>query len=332
MFRSAVNKLTAWYVAALLIFIVVFSVPVYRIASDRLDRTSRRQGDILIQKQLLFQGPPSDDIVGLRQAVVQDEKSDLLRQISIIDVILLVIGTTASYYFAKKTLRPIEEAHIAQTRFTADASHQLRTPLATMQSEIEVALRNGKASKSELESTLTSNLEEIARLNRLSTQLLLLTKIDNNVLTSSEFSWSKTVSRKVSNIENQYNMKISSNIENNITVRGEESLLSEVVTILLENAVKYADKKHPKIEVNLNKSSKKIVLVVSDNGPGIDTKDLTKIFDRFYRGKQSIDNNSGGNGLGLALAKEISEKHGGHISVNTRLGKGSSFILTLPLK
>ncbi len=331
MFRSAVNKLTAWYVAALLVIILVYSVPMYRIASDRLDRTSRRQGDILVQKQVIFLGPSPDDIRGLRQAVVADEKSDLLRQIALIDVILLVLGTTASYYFAKKTLHPIEEAHIAQTRFTADASHQLRTPLATMQSEIEVAMRNSKSTKSELESTLSSNLEEIARLNRLSTQLLLLTKIDNNSLSGSEFSWSKTISKKILNTESRYNMKISSNIKANISVRGEESLLSEVVTILLENAVKYADKKHPKIEVSLSKASKKNVLIISDNGPGIDLKDLPKIFDRFYRGKQTIENSSG-NGLGLALAKEITEKHGGHISVNTKVGKGSSFSLTLPQK
>ena len=145
MFESAVNKLTAWYVAAILVIVVLFSLPVFGFASNGLDRATQRQGEYLrgqMAGQPNYQGPP--DYFDRRADLVQQERNELLGRIALIDILIVALGAVGSYFFAKRTLKPIEEAHEAQSRFTSDASHELRTPLATMQAEIEVALRDKK--------------------------------------------------------------------------------------------------------------------------------------------------------------------------------------------
>jgi signal transduction histidine kinase len=329
MFESAVNKLTAWYVAALLVIVVVFSLPVFSLASNRLDRATQRQGEILRggPDSRFDNQPPPNFFLQSREDVVRQERSELLRQILVVDVIIVIIGAVGSYYFAKRTLKPIQEAHEAQSRFTADASHELRTPLAVMQTEIEVALRNKDAQKNELRGILASNLEEIARLRILSDQLLALTKVGTNILSRETFSLSKAVTKRISELEKQYDISITTEIKPNITFVGDEHLLMEIVTILVSNAVQYSVK-NPKILVSLLKERNVISLNVSDEGIGIKPEEIETIFERFYRGTNGEKQKSG-HGLGLALAKEIALKSGGELIVESEVGVGSVFTLTL---
>jgi signal transduction histidine kinase len=326
MFQSAVNKLTAWYVAALLIIVLLFSLPIFGIASNKLDRATMRQGEIFREAP----GRPLDDERPeqrlRREEVIEQERSDLLKQIIFIDILIVSAGAVASYYFAKRTLRPIEEAHEAQGRFTADASHELRTPLATMQAEIEVALRDKNPSAKSLQGTLKSNLEEIARLRGLSDQLLTLTKVDTNALVKKQFSLSKATVKRIDELQNQYSIQIKNDIKPNINFVGDEHLVIEVVTILVDNAVRYSDKKP---EITLTKHSEAIYLAVSDKGIGIQEAEYSRIFERFYRGR-NITTQKNGHGLGLSLAQEIATKSGGYITVESQYGKGSTFTLVLP--
>lgn len=329
MFQSAVNKLTAWYVAALIVVVLIFSLLIFGIASNRLERSSRRQNEIFQQIPNGPGGVLPPESSQRRQRVVEEERQQLLLQIIFIDIAVVAIGAIASYYFARRTIWPIEEAHNAQARFTADASHQLRTPLATMQSEIEVALRDKKAGKKELSQTLSSNLEEIARLKNLSDQLLMLTRIDSKLFSASRFSFDKSVSKRVVDLQKQYGISIQSEITTKIIVTGDEPLLAELATILIDNAVKYADHLNPKVTVHLSKKSNNAVLKVSNNGKGIASNELPNIFDRFYRGKHSAAGTNG-HGLGLALASEIVSKHAGHISVKSD-SKKTEFTVYIPL-
>jgi signal transduction histidine kinase len=328
MFESAVNKLTAWYVAALLVLVVLFSLPIYTVATDRLERSAQRQTEIIEGSR---QGPRPDMIImdnwrEQRREVLEQERMQLLRQIAFIDIFIVAIGALASYFFAKRTLMPIEEAHIAQSRFTADASHELRTPLATMQAEIEVALKDTHATKQSLSDTLTSNLEEIARLKNLSDQLLLLTKIDNDELLKTRVALSKVITKRTDELAKRYAVAIEKDITPKIYVNGDDHLLSEVLTILIDNAVRYANKEAPKISVVLKKEHNHAVLTVEDNGQGIANNDLPYIFDRFYRGTKTSGD---GHGLGLALAKEIIEKHGGNIAAENIKNSGAKFTIVL---
>ncbi len=329
MFESAVNKLTAWYVAALLIIVVLFSLPVFGFASNRLDRATMRQGEILRggPDSHFDNQPPPNIYLQSREDVVRQERTELLRQILSVDTVIVIVGAVASYYFAKRTLKPIQEAHEAQSRFTADASHELRTPLAVMQTEIEVALRNKDAQKKELRETLASNLEEIARLRVLSDQLLTLTKVDTDALRHESFSLSKATNKRLTELEKQYGIAITNNIKPNITFVGDEHLLMEVVTILVSNAVQYSDKK-PKVVVGLTKDRNSIYLSVGDEGVGIKPEEIETIFDRFYRGSNGTSQKSG-HGLGLALAKEIATKSCGELTAESEVGVGSVFTLTL---
>ena len=329
MFESAVNKLTAWYVAALLVIVVMFSLPVFGFASSRLDRATTRQGEILRGGPAQqYANQPQPDFRLQREEVVNQERKELLRQILVLDGSIIMLGAIGSYYFAQRTLKPIEEAHEAQSRFTADASHELRTPLAVMQTEIEVALRNKNADKKLLTETLSSNLEEIARLRILSDQLLSLTKLDTDVLKKDSFSISKAVIKRISELEKQFAISIENEIKPHITFTGDEHLIMEIVTILVSNAVQYSGK-NPKIIVGLVVDRNIIRLWVSDNGVGIKPEEQEEIFKRFYRGTNGSKQQSG-HGLGLALARDIAEKSGGSLEVESELGVGSVFTLTLP--
>lgn len=329
MFESAVNKLTAWYVAAILVIVILFSLPVFGFASNGLDRATQRQGEYLrgqMVGQPNVQGPP--DYFDHRADLVQQERNELLGRIAAIDVIIVILGAVGSYFFAKRTLKPIEEAHEAQSRFTSDASHELRTPLATMQAEIEVALRDKKPTVTDLQQTLGSNLEEIARLRNLSDQLLALTRVDTDALDKKQFSLSKATQKRVTELEKQHSITIKKEIAPSIAYVGDELLLMEVLTIFVNNAVQYS-KDAPEISVLLQKQSGSIRLAVRDNGVGISDDDQTRIFDRFFR-NDTTGANVGGHGLGLALAKEIAKKSGAHIEVESELGVGSVFTLVLP--
>lgn len=327
MFESAVNKLTAWYVAALLVIVVLFSLPVFGFAANRLDRATMRQGEILREApDRSFDGQPPN-YLQRREDVVNQERTELLHQMMLVDIVIVVIGAVASYYFAKKTLEPIQEAHEAQSRFTSDASHELRTPLAVMQTEIEVVLRDKNAQKQELQETLASNLEEIGRLRILSDQLLALTKVDTDALKHESFSLSKATVKRVTELEKQYDVTIEKHIKPNIAFVGDEHLLMEVMTILVSNAVQYSAEK-PKVTVSLMKDRSAIRLIVGDEGMGIKSEEIDTIFERFYRGSNG-DKRKSGHGLGLALAKEIAQKSGGELTVVSEVGKGSIFTLTL---
>jgi signal transduction histidine kinase len=116
-----------------------------------------------------------------------------------------------------------------------------------------------------------------------------------------------------------------------LKIKGDNDSLIELVTILLDNAIKYSDE-HKSIDVSLNRGGRYAYLVIKDYGQGIKPKDLSHIFDRFYRADTSRSKNkTNGYGLGLSIAKSIVERHSGEISVNSRSGKGSTFKVRLPL-
>lgn len=327
MFQSAVRKLTAWYVIALIAVVFILSIPVYSIASNRLDRATNRGGQLVEDfggKRGRKDLPPDFRIK--RDEVIRQERDQLFRQIMLIDIFIILFGAVGSYYFAKYTLEPIEEAHDAQSRFTSDASHELRTPLAVMQAEIELAIRQND--KKIMASTLESNLEEVERLQILSNQLLSLTKVDNNNLDYKKFSLSKSLSKHVNSITKHYKNKFVTKIAPGVSFYGDESLILEAVTILINNAIQYSNTEDS-VEVKLTQNKKHIFISVRDFGVGIKQSEQNRIFERFFRGSNSSQSIKG-HGLGLSLAQEIAHKSRGNISVKSEIGKGSTFTLELP--
>ena len=228
--------------------------------------------------------------------------------------------------------QPVEDALESQTRFSSDAAHELRTPLTIMQSEIEVGLRDKKATKQSHASLLQSNLDEVGHMRTLTDRLLLLANNHDIALgpTSLEAVAIEAVNHTIPLAQAK---RIS--IENKagaITVVGNTASLTDAVVILLDNAIKYSPAKST-VSLTTSVKGKHAELRVVDTGPGIPVKDLPHIFDRFYRADTSRSaQNVAGHGLGLSIAKQIVAAHHGRIVARPNAkGKGTTFTITLPL-
>ncbi len=324
-FESAVKKLTAWYVSALFVVCLFFSVPIYVISVSRLETAARKQTAIVQDFQDRYSLEPTPRLSILRDQQIRRDRQQLLRSIIMANLLLLLLGAYFSYQFAKHTLKPIEEAHEKQARFATDASHELRTPLATMQAEIEVALRDKTLNVTGAKEVLNSNLGEIARLRTLSEQLLNLTRLDTKKVQRATVSLGKAIADELKAIGKRHKLAIKTDIAKNISIHGDERLLRQLIDILVENAIKYAGDKPPDIQVALKKHEGIPILTVTDQGIGIKASELPHIFDRFYRGTNATKAHSSGHGLGLGLAKQIVEAHGGIISADSQHGGATVF-------
>jgi signal transduction histidine kinase len=220
----------------------------------------------------------------------------------------------------------------AQSRFASDASHELRTPLATMQVENEVALRNPKLTLGRAKELLQSNLEETMRLRAMSEHLLRLARDTNQPVKLVPVNVAEAVEVAAGAVQKLAHAK-NITIDNKAAATpalADETCLVEAAQILLDNALKYS---HDDTKVTITTATKNgfVQVRVSDQGVGIDAKDLPHIFERFYRADQSRSKlNVDGNGLGLSLAQKIVEQIGGRITVTSKAGKGSTFTIELP--
>src|SRR5665213_2436774 len=178
MFRSATFKLTMWYLGLVVLISVGFSIVLYHVATAELARGLHFQTQQIFNKFPIF-----DDSPLLRSGPdLSDGAHRILLRLIGFNIIVFVGAGFASYWLARRTLRPIEEAHEQQKRFTADVSHELRTPLTAIKMESEVALLNKQGSGAELRQVLQSNLEEVAKLETLINNLLRLTRLEASEL------------------------------------------------------------------------------------------------------------------------------------------------------
>ncbi len=299
---------------------ILFSVAIYYTATDevgyRLDHF--RNNITIIQRPLN----------GNRDVFLLDEKSEASANIIMglfwQNVFILIGGGLLSYLLAKRTMKTIEEAHEAQTRFTSDASHELRTPLAAIKTEIEVVLHDKKSTKEDFESTLRSNLEEVDRLTTLSNMLLNLSRIDNKGLIRSKLNAFDTAQDAINTFGDKAK-NVENNIDKNYFIIGDQVATQNLISLLIDNALKYSPKKS-KIIVSYTEKDKQSQIAITNQG-NIDAKSLPHIFDRFYRSDKS--RNAEGFGLGLSLAKKIAEANHGYLSVDTTKTDQVSFVITL---
>ena len=329
MFKSAVVKLTSWYVGALVLVCLLFSIPIYAITTTRLRSSGLRQTDYVRQLPNQFNAQrivPQLEVV--REQQLRRDREQLILNLLIINAAIIGTGAYASYLFARRTLRPIEEAHATQAQFTANASHELRTPLAVMQTEIDVALRNKKLSSAEAREILQSNLEEVARLRQLSDQLLGLTRAEAEQMKLEKVDVAKLIQSQMDLLASRYNIPIAVQVKKLVHVMADELLLAQVLDIIVENAVTYSGLEDPKISVGLVSDKQQAVITITNQGKVIAKKDLEQIFDRFYRGAQATSQNPTGHGLGLALAKDLVVRHGGEITA-TSSKNGTVFSIQL---
>ncbi len=328
-------KLAGLYLAIMMAISLFFSLVIYEQSIRDLDRGLRGP----VQAYLFDELTPSGLRVSRNQLQTefetryQEAKDHVLGRLVITNLFILMGGGALAYYLALRTLRPIEEAHEAQNRFTADASHELRTPIAAMRTENEVTLMNPHLTLAQARTQLKSNIEELEKLTALSEGLLKLASFDQAELSQQKVSLDDVVEQAISNVQAEAdtkNIDIEKNIGPELTIAGDRSSLAEVFTILLDNAIKYSAAKTT-VQVRGSQDSYDIAAEVIDQGIGIKTSDMAQIFDRFYRADNARSKqNAGGYGLGLAIASNIIELHHGTISVASQPGKGSTFKVSLP--
>jgi len=232
-----------------------------------------------------------------------------------------------------RTFERLEKSFEQQTRFTADASHELRTPIAVMLTQIQLACSRPRDAEY-YRQTLETCGRAAERMRVLVNHLLELARVD-----SGEFKLAPTecdlarIAREsldfIAPLARQKNAVLRDSLES-VTIRADAARISQVVINLLSNALQHnADGVHVSLTVFTDR--KNAILRVADNGAGIPAEALPQLFERFYRADKSRARASGGHGLGLAISKAIVEAHGGTITVLSQAGHGAEFVVELPL-
>ncbi|PLX73024.1 MAG: two-component sensor histidine kinase [Desulfuromonas sp.] len=234
-------------------------------------------------------------------------------------------------------LARLEESFNRIKQFSGDASHELRTPLAILKGETEVALRWAK-NEEELRQTLDSNLEEINLMSRILEDLLALAKSEskNLHLEIEEFSLSDLLQdiymhAKTLAEPKKHTIRLKMQVDSEISILGDQIQLFRMLLNIVNNSIKYT-RPGGMIEIILNLEAKNAIITVKDTGVGISEEHLSNIFERFYRVDAARNREDGGTGLGLSIVKAIIDAHGGSIKVESVVGEGSVFTITLPLE
>lgn len=336
MFRSARLKLTLFYLGIIALFNLVVTLSVRVYAEHEFLRSNTAQRSEVKQWVVHFLDTPwSRSDIAIRD--IQAEQADIVRQhlnsgLFIINLVALAAGGLLSYWFAGRTLKPIQEAHEAQARFTADASHELRTPLANIRLENEVFLRQKHFTEAEGREQLTSNLEEIQRLEQLSNNLLALHQYGQAALVRSPVSIKRVINEATKQIKVAAAAKaveVKTDAAGAQVLAHRESLV-QLMDILLDNALKYGAS-GKEILIQGKPRGDRYVLSVQDKGPGLAAHDIPRLFDRLYRGDKSRSQSVAGYGLGLALAKEIAQANAATITARNNPAGGAHFEVSLEL-
>lgn len=242
---------------------------------------------------------------------------------------MLAIIFFISLYFSKRSIKPIEVSYNKQKEFIADASHELKTPLATIRTNVDVLLEGASVEQAKWLSYIKSETDRMASLTG---SLLYLTRMDYKDTNEQmkRFDFSNLIQDYLMPLEAIfYENKIKTDIKisPNIEINGDSEQIRRMVGILIDNAIKFTD---GKIGIMLEKVQNSAKLTVYNTGLGIEKEELPKIWDRFYRGDKSREY-TGGFGLGLPIAKAIAQSHKGGITAESNINEWTKFIVKLPL-
>lgn len=227
----------------------------------------------------------------------------------------------------------IEVSYNSQKQFVSDASHELRTPIAVIQGYVGMLERWGKTDKDVLDEGITAIAQEAMSMKELVERLLFLARHDKKtlMLEMEDFDPLETMSevhREAKLLSPVHVFDLSPS--DNALINGDKCMIKQLMRILVDNAIKYTPE-GGKITLGSRRDGGSCILSVRDTGPGISGKDLTKVFDRFYRCDDARKSQTSGHGLGLSIARIIAVAHGGKINVRSKVGAGTTFSVILPV-
>lgn len=263
-----------------------------------------------------------------------DTMSDLAVTMAIVGFLGLCIFYVASVYLARWILRPVETAWEKQTQFVADASHELKTPLTVILANTGILLSHKEDTIAQQSKWIEHTHDEANRLKRLVEDLLFLAKYDAHQhpemtpqLNFSDIIWQTLL--PFESLAYEKGITIEMAIDPQVTLTGNEGQLKQLLVILMDNGIKYAGSQG-RIQVALRTTQQAINLSVSNSGTAIPPEQLSRLFDRFYRGDTARQREHGGYGLGLSIAETIVKTHGGTIHVESKLNIGTTFTIAFP--
>lgn len=271
---------------------------------------------------------------------VVDSEKHLLQRLFVIILGGLVMGMAiiiwAGYFLAQRALVPIRAAWDKQQQFVADASHELRTPLAVIKTNAELMLRHPQATIEQESHRVSNVLRESTRMNRLVNSLLTLARADANqaelqLVSTNLHDIVQSITEQFQPLAEMKSIALALETDTNLEMMADKERIHQLLVILMDNAIKYTPEQGS-ITLVCRRTAHGIQLEVRDTGIGISAQDLPRIFDRFYRSDKARSREEGGTGLGLAIAKWIVEKHGGKIRVESKIGAGTSFVISFPLR
>lgn len=322
-FQRATLKLTLYYVLSTAVILLVSSVAI-----------------------LITFAPPEMELPFRPETAKQDEiehdewslyevREHLTSVIVVVDFLILLLVSIFAYYFARKTLLPIQEMHKKQQQFLGDVAHELRTPLSVMRAGADTILSRERAAP-EYKVFVTDVQEEAARLTRVSNQLLQMLKageIETDL--SKEVKISELLANEIRRFTPyvaERGITLTSDITPDIISCTHQDALIEVVQNLLKNAIDYSNKGDA-VTVSLRTTPTSLDIIVADTGVGIEQSKQVVIFDRFKKiDRARTQTNDSGTGLGLAIVKALVSKLGGQLALKSELGVGTAVTVSLPMR
>ncbi|MBU5483273.1 HAMP domain-containing histidine kinase [Clostridium sp. MSJ-11] len=260
---------------------------------------------------------------------------ELFTTLFFVGIIMLCVIFAISLFFASRSIEPIAEAWEKQKQFIADASHELKTPLAIINANSDALLTNQEETIKSQKKWLDYIKTQTDRMGKLVNDLLYLAKTEdtNSKILHAPFDISQVVSDVVLSMEAvifEKDITLLQEVEANIIIKSDSEKIKQVVTILLDNAIKYTDEKGY-IDITLKKTRHQLVFSIKNSGESIPKENLPKLFDRFYRADPARTQENGGYGLGLPIAKAIIDRLHGKIYAHSQKNDGTTFTFTLAL-
>ncbi len=350
MFKSTRIKLTAWYLLIIMIISIAFSTVIYKGLVNEVDRIRRLQ-TARIERRLHILDYPQDlspdnlslpipnnpdiRVINLDSDLYTEARQRILIILTLINGGIFIVSALLGYFLAGKTLRPIQNMLDEQNRFISDASHEFRTPLTSLKTAMEVSLRDKNFTVKESKKLISESIDEVNKMQSLSDKLLQLAQYEkpHETMTFEDIDLTAIIDKalkKIHPVAKEKHITISAT-PTRLSVKGNPYSLTDLMVILLDNAVKYSPK-NSRVEVSVKRTDGSAIILIKDEGVGIAKKDLPHIFERFYRANTARSKTeSGGYGLGLSIAKQIVKLHNGSIHIENNKKKGAICIVMLPV-
>lgn len=307
-------------------------------AAERAVRSGRTSG-VLHDHQVRYLIRKDSDgyaritFISMAEDEAQQQKQ-LLYSLLLIPFLLLLLFLFVALPLSRWLIRPVQSAWDAQRHFIADASHELKTPLTVILANLSILLKHKQQTIENCEGWVESTQEEAQQMRKLVEEMLMLARTEDEqpVEAFAHVNLSEMLEHTLMTMDPvayDNGVTLETNIEENMTALCSETHIRQLMMILLDNAIKYAGNEKI-VTVTLSKKQERIQLHVNNTGTPIPSTMLPHVFDRFYRGE--TDRTSNGFGLGLAIAKRITQMHKGSIHVDSNATIGTTFSVILHTK